>query len=192
MGFVLQSYRAFANISSTLGKEHVASLYKHRANGIVRLINRFFFHPETGAYAAGTKSFGGASQAGNGMALFLQIAPEKSREKVLDVMVANAKNASYVNGSGQGPAVGGPGPHMTAGLFGIKWFLMSLSDGDKNDLAFEVLTTPSYPSYQWMMNNPYANATTLWEAWFFSDNIYSHNHPMFASSEVRTTYRINL
>ena len=35
-----------------------------------------------------------------------------------------------------------------------------------------------------MMNNTFANATTVWESWFFSDNTFSHNHPMFGSSEV--------
>lgn len=73
---------------------------------------------------------------------------------------------------------------MTAGLFGIKWFLMALADGGMNDLAYEVLTTPSFPGYRWMMDNAVDNATTIWEAWFFSDNTFSHNHPMFASSEV--------
>jgi len=73
---------------------------------------------------------------------------------------------------------------MTAGLFGIKWFLMSLADGGMNDLAYEVLTTPTYPSFAWMMNNPFANASTIWESWFLSDNVYSHNHPMFGSPEV--------
>merc|ERR1712028_102379 len=53
-----------------------------------------------------------------------------------------------------------------------------------NDLAHGVLTTDSFPSYGWMMNNGFANATTIWESWFFSDNTFSHNHPMFASSEV--------
>ena len=35
-----------------------------------------------------------------------------------------------------------------------------------------------------MQNNPFANATTIWESWFFSDNTFSHNHPMFSSTEV--------
>ena len=61
---------------------------------------------------------------------------------------------------------------------------MALADGGMNDLAYETLSTPSYPSYKWMFHNDFANATTLWESWFFSDNTYSHNHPMFASSEV--------
>ena len=42
---------------------------------------------------------------------------------------------------------------LVAGLFGVKWFLMALADGGMNDLAYEVLTTPSYPGYRWMMNN---------------------------------------
>ena len=35
-----------------------------------------------------------------------------------------------------------------------------------------------------MMNNEWTNASTIWESWFFSDNTFSHNHPMFGSSEV--------
>ena len=38
------------------------------------------------------------------------------------------------------------------------------------DLAYETLTTPSYPGYKWMMHNSIDNATTIWEAWFFSSN----------------------
>jgi hypothetical protein len=57
---------------------------------------------------------------------------------------------------------GGPGAHMTAGLFSIKWFLMSLADGGENDLAYETLTTPSYPGFKWMMHNSIDNATTIW------------------------------
>ncbi len=56
--------------------------------------------------------------------------------------------------------------------------LQALSDNGLNDLAYEIVTTPSYPSLAWMMNNEYANATTVWESYFFSDNTFSHNHPM--------------
>jgi alpha-L-rhamnosidase len=36
----------------------------------------------------------------------------------------------------------------------------------------------SFPSFGYMLG---LNATTIWESWFFSDNTYSHNHPMFDS-----------
>ena len=35
-----------------------------------------------------------------------------------------------------------------------------------------------------MMHNSVDKATTMWEAWFFSSDTFSHNHPMFGSSEV--------
>ena len=57
---------------------------------------------------------------------------------------------------------------------------MALADGNQNDLAYEVLTNPTYPSFKWMMNNEIDNATTIWESWFFSDGTFSHNHPMYA------------
>lgn len=47
-----------------------------------------------------------------------------------------------------------------------------------------MLTSRSFPSFGWMMENPFSNATTVWEGWYFSDNTLSHNHPMFSSSET--------
>lgn len=35
--------------------------------------------------------------------------------------------------------------------------------------------------YRYMLEN---NATTMWESWFFSDNTFSHDHPMFGSVET--------
>ena len=37
---------------------------------------------------------------------------------------------------------------------------------------------PSYPGWGYMLEN---GATTLWETWAESDNVYSQNHPMFGS-----------
>ena len=45
-------------------------------------------------------------------------------------------------------------------------------------------TGDRYPGFKYMMNNEWANATSIWESWFFSDNTFSHNHPMYGSSEV--------
>eukprot|EP01065_Artemidia_motanka_P025898 TRINITY_DN30832_c0_g1_i1.p1 TRINITY_DN30832_c0_g1~~TRINITY_DN30832_c0_g1_i1.p1 ORF type:complete len:944 (+),score=232.22 TRINITY_DN30832_c0_g1_i1:49-2832(+) len=181
LGFLRESYVTFANLSSIIGEADLAKEYRAKADDVAAEINTKFLDP-SGAYGP-PAGFNG-TQTGQGMALFMGIVPESKRQAALQVMVDNAKGASYVPGSGQGPKKGGPGPHMLAGLFGVKWFLMSLADGGEQDLAYEVLTTTSYPSFLWMMNNEYDNATTIWESWFFSDNTYSHNHPMFSSSEV--------
>jgi hypothetical protein len=82
-------------------------------------------------------------------------------------MAENAKASEWLlqrpsaNYPSSNKTTGGPGPHMTAGLFGIKWFLMALADNKQNDLAYDVLTTPSYPSFKWMMDNAIDNATTM-------------------------------
>lgn len=73
---------------------------------------------------------------------------------------------------------------MLVGMFGIKWFLMSLADAGETDLAYKSIATETYPSYGYMLNNNYTNATTIWESWPFSDNTFSHDHPMFGSVEV--------
>jgi alpha-L-rhamnosidase len=151
-----------------------------------------FFHVALDTASIANTASDSSSQCGQGMALFMDIVPPASRDAALAVMAANARAASGLSGACRGgdfgaqctAAAGGPGAHMTAGLFGIKWFLMALADGGMNDLAYETLSAPSYPSFKWMFHNDFANATTLWESWFFSDNTFSHNHPMFASSEV--------
>jgi alpha-L-rhamnosidase len=53
-----------------------------------------------------------------------------------------------------------------------------LSQRGRTDLAYRIVTQPDFPGWGWMMKN---GATTLWEHWEFSDNTFSHNHPMFGS-----------
>lgn len=97
-----------------------------------------------------------ATQTGQGLALFMDIVPKSLRQKALSVLIDDVRRAGNFSGACQGgdnkgppgsckAAKGGPGPHMTAGLFGIKWFLMALADNEHNDLAYDVLTTPTYP-----------------------------------------------
>ena len=133
----------------------------------------------------------------------MDIVPEALRQKALDVLVDDVQKAGNFTGACQGgdnmgaagscsAAKGGPGPHMTAGLFGIKWFLMALADRNQNDLAYDALTNPSYPGFKWMMNNQFDNATTIWESWFFSDNTFSHNHPVSGTRVSTYTLRFNV
>ena len=70
------------------------------------------------------------------------------------------------------------------GTFGVKWFLMALSDMGRPDLALESMLKTEYPSFGYMLNNEFANATTIWESWFFSNDTYSHNHPEMGSVET--------
>ncbi len=56
--------------------------------------------------------------------------------------------------------------------------LQALADLGRADVAFTMVNQPTFPGWGHMLEN---GATTLWEHWEFSDNTYSHNHPMFGS-----------
>ena len=196
LGFERMAYLAFANMSSLVGAHALAREYTSKADAVAKQLNVRFLNASSGVYR--TSIAKGAeredTQCGQGMALFTGLCPDRTAcSHALSVLVDNARTAtSFLPHACRGNASlagctqahGGPGAHLTAGLFGIKWALMALADSAMNDVVYEMLTQTSYPSYGWMMNNSFANATTLWESWFFSDNTFSHDHPMFSSSEV--------
>ena len=67
---------------------------------------------------------------------------------------------------------------FTTGIFGTKFMFDSLSRLGHADAAFTFATKKTVPSWGAMIAG---GATTLWEHWNFSDNTFSHNHPMFGS-----------
>ena len=68
--------------------------------------------------------------------------------------------------------------HIATGIFGTKYLLNALSMTGHADVAYRMVDEPSYPGWGYMLEN---GATTLWETWAESDNVYSQNHPMFGS-----------
>lgn len=72
----------------------------------------------------------------------------------------------------------GPAGHFTTGIFGTKYILEALSQSGQVNAVFEVVNSRSYPGWGYMIDR---GATTIWETWKESDNIYSNCHPMFGS-----------
>lgn len=68
--------------------------------------------------------------------------------------------------------------HFTTGIFGTKFILEALSKNGLTDSVFNVVNSTDYPGWGHMIDN---GATTLWETWKESDNVYSNCHPMFGS-----------
>jgi len=106
---------------------------------------------------------GPGTQASQSFALYSGIVPESAREKVFEFLVGD---------------IARHGNHLTTGILGTKFMLDVLSREGRGDLAYAIVTQPSFPGWGWMLKN---GATTLWEHWEFSDNTFSHNHPMFGS-----------
>ena len=76
------------------------------------------------------------------------------------------------------------GNHVSTGIIGTAQLYPLLSDNGYHDLALELATSITYPSYGYMFHNPYENATTLWELWdapFEGPDMNSRNHIMFGS-----------
>ncbi len=131
--------------------------YYERLSDSIRsaFINKYAISPD-GSVGSGTA----AAQA---YALYFGLNPETSREKVIAALMERVRKNGY---------------HITSGIFGTKLLLNVLSETGNVDAAFKMAMQKTYPGWGYMIEN---GATTLWEVWAFSDNVYSHNHPMFGS-----------
>ena len=96
--------------------------------------------------------------------LYYNIIPEKDISVATDSLWNAVKNG--ING------------HFTTGIFGTKFILETLSKNGLTDSVFNIVNSTTFPGWGHMIDN---GATTLWESWKESDNVYSNCHPMFGS-----------
>ena len=75
--------------------------------------------------------------------------------------------------------------HMTSGIIGARQIFGVLTDiVNQRDLALELAEQVDYPSWGYMIYNPYEPATGMWELWNShngSAGMNSRNHHMFSS-----------
>ncbi len=156
-GTAFNYYNAYlmSELAGILGRNDEAEYYNNLAQDIKNTFNNKFLDQETGTYDTGT-------QACQSFALYMDLVPEKYIEKTLDVLTENILKKH--NG------------HLTTGMFGTKFMLDVLSSYGHSDVAYSIVNQKSFPGWGYMIDH---NATTMWEHWAFSDNTYSHNHPMF-------------
>jgi alpha-L-rhamnosidase len=145
-----------AQMARTLGKDSDAAEAEAQAERIRAAFNQRFLQPGTGRYDF-------ASQACQAVALYHGLAPADEQPRALDVLVSD---------------VAAHGGHLTTGIFGTKYLLHALADAGRADVAYGIVNQRTFPGWGHMLEK---GATTLWEHWEFSDNTFSHNHPMFGS-----------
>jgi alpha-L-rhamnosidase len=108
-------------------------------------------------------------QAAQILALALpSVVPANLRGAILDYLVTNiSKNDN----------------HATTGIVSTAPLYPLLSDNGHHDLALEMISSTTYPSFGYMFTNPYENATTLWEHLNAPSSATggSRNHIMFGS-----------
>ncbi|HEY9172560.1 MAG TPA: family 78 glycoside hydrolase catalytic domain [Verrucomicrobiae bacterium] len=154
--FYYFNVKMFAQLANALGKDADAREAQALAEQIKAAFNLKFLVPGTGRYDT-------ASQACQAFALYHGLVPADEHPRALEVLALD---------------VGKHGDHLTTGIFGTKYMLNALTDAGCADVAYRLVNQRTFPGWGHMIEG---GATTLWEHWEFSDNTYSHNHPMFGS-----------
>jgi alpha-L-rhamnosidase len=115
-----------------------------------------FWQIDSGRFAPGT-------QTSQSFGLYQGLAPEGHQGKALAYLQKLIEEK-------QG--------HLTTGILGTPFLLDVLCRQGLSDIAYRIVNKRTFPGWGHMLEQ---GATTLWEHWGFSDNTYSHNHPMFGS-----------
>jgi len=130
-----------SRIASILGKIDDAERYALLAEEIKDAINSKWLNGDTDQYANG-------SQTANLFALIMGIVPEANKDGVLANIIKSIRDE--YNG------------HLHTGNTGTTCLLDSLTEYGYGDVLYEAVTTPTYPSWGYMVEQ---GATTIWESW---------------------------
>ncbi|MDR1172723.1 MAG: glycoside hydrolase family 78 protein [Bacteroidales bacterium] len=106
---------------------------------------------------------GNHTQAAQAFGLYYNLLPDADRNVAFNVLL---REIALREG------------HIAAGIFGVPLILETLTKNDRNDIAYEMVDKKTFPGWGHMLQS---GATTVWETWKYSDNVYSQNHPMFGS-----------
>jgi len=152
-----ESARLLSRLADILELEEDVTRYQKLFLDIQETYLDRFFEPGTGQVFPHT-------QAGQAMALGLDLLPPEERDRALQVLISKIQEEHD--------------GHLSTGIFGTLYLLEVLSRTGYADLAAAMVRETTFPGWGYMLEK---GATTLWEHWELSDNTFSHNHPMFGS-----------
>ena len=155
--FLHQNAGIMSLLAKSVGRTKEAARYAGIAEAVRKAYRERLLTPGPGPFEALT-------QAGLAAALELGLLPADERAAAEEALVRKVMGAA--------------GPRLTTGIFGTRFLLNALSRAGRADLALALVDGREFPGWGYMLER---GATTLWEHWEFSDNTYSHNHPMFGS-----------
>ncbi|MFV0344453.1 MAG: family 78 glycoside hydrolase catalytic domain [Anaerocolumna sp.] len=137
--FYAYSAMLVAKAAKVLGKEEICTEYQRLSDEVKEAFCEEFISPR-GRLAADT-------QTSYILALFMDLAPEKHRKRIVKGLVKNLKdNKGY----------------LKTGFVGTPYFCRVLSENGYNDLAYQLLLNEEFPSWLYEVK---LGATTIWERW---------------------------
>ncbi len=154
--FYLHHVQLLAGFARILGKEEDARIWQRVADQIKKAVTAQFLVPGTGR-------FDNATQTAQIFALYYHLAPDSEKQRVFEQWMKELERHNN---------------HLSTGIFATKMMFDVLRQWNRNDLAYRIANQKTFPGWGYMIEH---GATTLWETWAYSDNVYSQNHPMFGS-----------
>ena len=151
-----QSAVMMSELAKIIDRKEDAAKYENLAIEIKEAYLNKFLEKGDGRFAPYT-------QGSQSFALYTGITPENEIENAVSELVKNIEDHDG---------------HLTTGIYGTKYSLDILSKYGYAEIASKIVSQENFPGWGNMLES---GATTLWETWRFSDNTYSHNHPMFGS-----------
>ncbi len=146
--------------ATVLGEKEDAEKYLALSEKIKNAFNEKYLDRETGIYGSGLQTELSAP-------LYWGLVPENIKEKVA------ANLAKRVEADDK---------HIDVGLLGTKSILNAMSENGYSDLAYEVASQETYPSWGWWIVN---GATTFYENWpLDAGRDISMNHIMFGEIDA--------
>ena len=152
--------RLLAKMAKVLGKTEDQVYYEEEVKAYEKAIRSVFYDPET-------RNFAGGSQGSNTVGLYFNLVPEEDR----------AETAAHL-----AEDILAHDTHVTTGNLCSRYILEALFQNGYKDLAYDLITQTTYPSWGYMVEN---GATTMWERWekitdwsSHLSEMASYNHPM--------------
>lgn len=133
------SAQLVAKAAKVLDKEEIYMEYQTLSQEVKNAFCEEFISPR-GRLAADT-------QTSYILALFMNLAPEKHRKRIVEGLVKNLENNKG---------------YLKTGFVGTPYFCRVLSENGYNDLAYRLLLNEEYPSWLYEVK---LGATTIWERW---------------------------
>lgn len=164
-GFFYYNCMLMEKIAGVLKNEEDMLYFKDLAAEIKEAFQKAFWKEKEQFYATN-------SQASNAFPLYLKIAEKNEAEQALNKIIEDIEKR---------------GGHLNTGNLCSRYLIEVLLQSGKEDLAFELLTQTSYPSWGYMLQN---GATTVWERWEKVEEegplsgMASRNHPMYGAVAV--------
>lgn len=133
--------RLMSQYAHGLGKEADEKYFTELAQTLKSAFNAKFLDERSGQYDNG-------SQTSCVLPLAFGLAPDEQRSRIFQHLLNKIQDESH--------------GHVGTGLIGGQWLMRVLSDNGRPDIALEIATQRTYPSWGYMLEH---GATTIWELW---------------------------